>query len=39
MRLKRGVFHSIVDLQAAIDRYLAKHNDHSRPFVWTKPPH
>ena len=25
-RLKRGVFHSIVDLQAAINRYLAEHN-------------
>ena len=25
-RLKRGVFHSIVDLQAAINRFLAEHN-------------
>ena len=25
-RLKRGVFHSLVDLQAAINRYLAEHN-------------
>ena len=24
--LKRGVFHSLVDLQAAINRYLAEHN-------------
>jgi transposase len=36
-RLKRGVFRSIVDLQAAIHRYLAEHNRDSKPFVWTKP--
>ncbi len=36
-RLKRGVFHSVVDLQAAINRYIQEHNDDPRPFVWTKP--
>ena len=36
-RLKRGVFHSIVDLQAAINRYIDEHNDDPKPFVWTKP--
>src|ERR1700674_310714 len=36
-RLKRGVFRSIADLQAAINRYLKAHNDHPKPFVWTKP--
>lgn len=36
-RLKRGIFRSIVDLQAAINRYLAEHNDNPTPFVWTKP--
>jgi transposase len=35
-RLKRGVFRSIVDLQAAINRYIADHNDDPKPFVWTK---
>ena len=35
-RLKRGVFRSIVDLQAAIHRYLAEHNADPKPFVWTK---
>jgi hypothetical protein len=25
-RIRRGTFHSIVDLQAAIKRYLAEHN-------------
>ena len=36
-RLKRGVFCSIVDLQAAINRYIAEHNDAPKPFAWTKP--
>jgi transposase len=35
-RLKRGVFRSIVDLQAAIHRYLADHNQNPRPFTWTR---
>ena len=35
-RLKRGVFHSIADLQAAINRYIAEHNQHPKPFIWTK---
>ena len=35
-RLKRGVFKSIVDLQAAINRFLADHNLNPKPFVWTK---
>jgi transposase len=37
-RLKRGVFHSLVDLQAAINRYLAEHNRSSKPFTWTADP-
>jgi transposase len=36
-RLRRGDFTSIVDLQAAINRYIAEHNSSPRPFVWTKP--
>jgi transposase len=36
-RLSRGVFRSIADLQAAINRYLREHNDDPKPFVWTKP--
>jgi transposase len=35
-RLKRGVFTSIVDLQAAINRFIAETNDQPKPFVWTK---
>jgi len=37
-RLKRGVFHSIVDLQAAINRSLAETNDEPKPFIWTAHP-
>ena len=37
-RLKRGVFRSLVDLQAAIKRFLAETNDNPRPFVWTADP-
>jgi transposase len=37
-RLKRGVFRSVVDLQAAINRYLAQHNQTPKPFTWTKDP-
>jgi transposase len=36
-RLKRGDFRSIVDLQAAINRYIAEPNSDPHPFVWTKP--
>lgn len=37
-RLKRGVFRSIVELQAAINRFLAETNDNPRPFTWTANP-
>jgi len=37
-RLKRGVFCSIVDLQAAINRFMAETNLDPRPFRWTKDP-
>jgi transposase len=37
-RLKRGVFRGIVDLQAAINRYLAETNDNPKPFIWTADP-
>jgi transposase len=34
-RIRRGTFHSVVELQAAINRYLAEHNADPKPFVWT----
>jgi transposase len=37
-RLKRGVFQSVVDLQAAINRFVAEHNDKPKPFTWTADP-
>jgi len=38
-RLQHGVFHSLVDLQAAINRFVAEHNaDDPKPFVWNADP-
>ncbi len=38
-RLKHGVFHSVIDLQAAINRFIAEHNDQqARPFTWRADP-
>jgi transposase len=37
-RLKRGVFHSLVSLQAAINRFLVEANENPKPFRWTKDP-
>ena len=37
-RLKRGVFRSIVDLQAAINRFVAETNNQPKPFNWTADP-
>ena len=33
-RIRRGSFHSLFNLQAAIKRYLAEHNPDPKPFVW-----
>src|ERR1700741_1433846 len=35
-RIRRGVFHSIADLQTAINAYLTEHNTSPKPFLWTK---
>jgi len=37
-RLKHGVFRSVVELQAAINRFIADHNQSPRPFVWRADP-
>jgi integrase len=37
-RLKPGVFHSLVDLQAAIKRFVAETNENPKPFTWTADP-
>jgi transposase len=33
--IRRGVFHSVPDLKAAIDAFLSAWNNDPRPFVWT----
>ena len=37
-RLKRGVFHSLVDLQAAINRFVAETNENPKSFSWIADP-
>jgi len=37
-RLKHGVFCSLVDLQTAINRFVAEHNKSPKPFVWRADP-
>ena len=37
-RLKRGVFRSVADLQAAINRFVTETNSDPKPFVWTANP-
>jgi transposase len=37
-RLKHGVFYSVVDLQGAINRFVAEHNRTPKPFVWRAHP-
>ena len=34
-KIRRGVFKSVTDLELAIYKYLADHNENSKPFVWT----
>jgi hypothetical protein len=34
--IRRGVFKSVAELEAAIAAYLTNHNAASKPFVWTK---
>jgi hypothetical protein len=36
--LQRGVFHSLVALQAAINRFLEEANQNPKPFRWNKDP-
>jgi transposase len=37
-RLKHGVFRSVVDLQSAINRFVAETNNDPKPFTWTANP-
>lgn len=35
-RIRRGVFRSVKELEAAIREYIEVHNETPRPFVWTR---
>ena len=35
-RIRRGVFRSVKELEAAIREYIGVHNEDPKPFVWTK---
>jgi len=37
-RLKHGVFRSVTELQTAINRFVAEHNENPKPFVWRADP-
>ena len=37
-RPKHGVFCSVAELQAAINRFIAEHNESPRPFIWRADP-
>jgi transposase len=34
-RLGRGVFRDVPELVEAIESYVEKHNENSKPFIWT----
>jgi hypothetical protein len=34
--IRRGVFRSVKELEAAIREYIAVHNENPKPFVWTR---
>jgi transposase len=34
-QIRRGVFCSVADLQAAIHHYIDRHNQQPKPFIWT----
>lgn len=35
MRLRRGVFHSVPELIAALEKCIDQHNREPEPFIWT----
>jgi hypothetical protein len=34
-RLRRGVFRSVPELVAALEKYMAQHHRQPKPFIWT----
>src|SRR5260370_15849574 len=37
-QIKRGSHYSVREFEAAISEFIAVHNEHPKPFVWTKSP-
>jgi transposase len=35
-RIRRGVFRSVKELEAAIREYIHVHNENPKPFIWTR---
>ena len=35
-RIRRGVFRSVKELEAAIREFIAVHNEEPNPFVWAR---
>ena len=35
-QIRRGVFHSVRDLEDKIMQFIDRHNEHPKPFVWTR---
>jgi transposase len=35
-QIKRGSHHNVKELEAAIEQFIAAHNQNPKPFVWTK---
>jgi hypothetical protein len=35
-RIRRGIFKSVKELEAAIREYIDIHNEDPKPFVWTR---
>ena len=34
-RIRRGIFHNVAELEAAIDEWLERRNQNPKPFTWT----
>jgi hypothetical protein len=35
-RIRRGIFRSVKELEAAIREFIDVHNEDRKPFVWTR---
>ena len=35
-QIRRGVFHSVAELETAIEQYIKHNNRNPKPFIWTK---